>query len=67
MSQKVVFNKIVSWESLLPAIVNGFQMASIISDMKIFALCASRNLNDGTIPQPDPRKVTANIVFGYAT
>ncbi|KAG5276112.1 hypothetical protein AALO_G00128020 [Alosa alosa] len=30
-------------------------------------MCRKRNLNDETIPQPDPRKVTANIVFGYAT
>lgn len=26
-----------------------------------------RNLNDDIIQQPGPLKVTANIVFGYAT
>ncbi|XP_031430989.1 MALT paracaspase 2 [Clupea harengus] len=30
-------------------------------------MCRKRNLNDVTIPRPDARKVTANIVFGYAT
>ncbi|XP_072555554.1 mucosa-associated lymphoid tissue lymphoma translocation protein 1 homolog isoform X3 [Paramormyrops kingsleyae] len=30
-------------------------------------MCRKRNLNDDVIPQPGPLKVTANIVFGYAT
>ncbi|KAG9350691.1 hypothetical protein JZ751_024580 [Albula glossodonta] len=30
-------------------------------------MCRKRNLNDDIIPQPGPLKVTANIVFGYAT
>ncbi|XP_056615702.1 MALT paracaspase 2 [Triplophysa dalaica] len=30
-------------------------------------MCRKRNPNDDSIPQPDPLKVTANIVFGYAT
>ncbi|KAJ7993147.1 hypothetical protein DPEC_G00269410 [Dallia pectoralis] len=30
-------------------------------------MCRKRNLNDGVPPQPGPLKVTANIVFGYAT
>ncbi|XP_018583852.1 MALT paracaspase 2 isoform X3 [Scleropages formosus] len=30
-------------------------------------MCRKRNLNDAIIPQPGPMKVTANIVFGYAT
>ncbi|MBN3317067.1 MALT1 protein, partial [Atractosteus spatula] len=30
-------------------------------------MCRKRNLNDDIIPQPGSLKVTANIVFGYAT
>ncbi|XP_053491106.1 MALT paracaspase 2 [Ictalurus furcatus] len=30
-------------------------------------MCRKRNLNDDIIQQPGPLKVTANIVFGYAT
>ncbi|KAM7388285.1 hypothetical protein PAMP_024472 [Pampus punctatissimus] len=30
-------------------------------------MCRKRNLNDDVIVQPGPLKVTANIVFGYAT
>uniref|UniRef100_A0A6Q2X3P5 MALT paracaspase 2 n=1 Tax=Esox lucius TaxID=8010 RepID=A0A6Q2X3P5_ESOLU len=30
-------------------------------------MCRKRNLNDGVPPQPGQLKVTANIVFGYAT
>ncbi|KAJ8408271.1 hypothetical protein AAFF_G00256850 [Aldrovandia affinis] len=30
-------------------------------------MCRKRNPNDDIIPQPGPLKVTANIVFGYAT
>ncbi|XP_076847747.1 MALT paracaspase 2 isoform X2 [Brachyhypopomus gauderio] len=30
-------------------------------------MCRKRNLNDNIIQQPGPLKVTANIVFGYAT
>lgn len=30
-------------------------------------MCRKRNPNDDSIPQPGPLKVTANIVFGYAT
>ncbi|XP_066551361.1 MALT paracaspase 2 isoform X2 [Amia ocellicauda] len=30
-------------------------------------MCRKRNFNDDIIPQPGPLKVTANIVFGYAT
>lgn len=30
-------------------------------------MCRKRNPNDEGIPQPDPLRVTANIVFGYAT
>ncbi|XP_067085895.1 MALT paracaspase 2 isoform X1 [Osmerus mordax] len=30
-------------------------------------MCRKRNLNDDVIQQPGPLKVTANIVFGYAT
>ncbi|KAL2089816.1 hypothetical protein ACEWY4_014504 [Coilia grayii] len=39
------------------------------TDLNVFLLdmCRKRNLNDDTIPQPGPWKVTANIVFGYAT
>ncbi|XP_071389612.1 MALT paracaspase 2 [Centroberyx affinis] len=37
--------------------------------LNIFLLdmCRKRNLNDDVILQPGPLKVTANIVFGYAT
>ncbi|XP_052395828.1 mucosa-associated lymphoid tissue lymphoma translocation protein 1 homolog [Carassius gibelio] len=30
-------------------------------------MCRKRNPNDESIPQPGPLRVTANIVFGYAT
>ncbi|XP_075209719.1 LOW QUALITY PROTEIN: mucosa-associated lymphoid tissue lymphoma translocation protein 1 [Chanos chanos] len=30
-------------------------------------MCRKRNPNDDVIPQPGPLRVTANIVFGYAT
>ncbi|TRZ01192.1 hypothetical protein DNTS_035507 [Danionella cerebrum] len=30
-------------------------------------MCRKRNLNDECIPHPDPLRVTANTVFGYAT
>ncbi|XP_063056236.1 MALT paracaspase 2 [Engraulis encrasicolus] len=39
------------------------------TDLNVFLLdmCRKRNLNDDTRPEPGPWKVTANIVFGYAT
>uniref|UniRef100_A0A8C8HID6 MALT paracaspase 2 n=1 Tax=Oncorhynchus tshawytscha TaxID=74940 RepID=A0A8C8HID6_ONCTS len=39
------------------------------TSLNVFLLdmCRKRNLNDGVPPQPGQLKVTANIVFGYAT
>uniref|UniRef100_A0A3Q3H3P1 MALT paracaspase 2 n=1 Tax=Kryptolebias marmoratus TaxID=37003 RepID=A0A3Q3H3P1_KRYMA len=39
------------------------------TELNVFLLdmCRKRNPNDGDIVQPSPLKVTANIVFGYAT
>uniref|UniRef100_A0A673IAM4 Mucosa-associated lymphoid tissue lymphoma translocation protein 1 homolog n=1 Tax=Sinocyclocheilus rhinocerous TaxID=307959 RepID=A0A673IAM4_9TELE len=39
------------------------------TELNVFLLdmCRKRNPNDESIPQPGPLRVTANIVFGYAT
>ncbi|XP_066504232.1 MALT paracaspase 2 [Hoplias malabaricus] len=45
------------------------QMQERQTGLNVFLLdmCRKRNLNDDIIQQPGPLKVTANIVFGYAT
>ncbi|KAL4658866.1 mucosa-associated lymphoid tissue lymphoma translocation protein 1-like isoform X1 [Arapaima gigas] len=45
------------------------QMQERQTGLNVFLLdmCRKRNPNDDIIPQPGPLKVTANIVFGYAT
>ncbi|KAM9461088.1 MALT paracaspase 2 [Clarias gariepinus] len=48
-------------------ILQGMQDRQTGLNVFLLDMCRKRNLNDDIIQQPGPLKVTANIVFGYAT